>query len=66
MDGTSAVSLPREPPMMGSVEMPRTDSHGDGALRRPRPLSPLRRLHLLTRRLHIDLLRICSASSPAL
>ncbi|PNG91065.1 hypothetical protein SMF913_26530 [Streptomyces malaysiensis] len=56
--------------MMGSVEMPRTDSHRDGARRRPRPLSPLRRLlapadHLLTRRLHIDLLRICSASSPA-
>ncbi|MCQ8188587.1 cell envelope biogenesis protein OmpA [Streptomyces rugosispiralis] len=43
--------------------MPRTDSHRDGARRRPRPLSPLRRL--LTRRLHIDLLRICSAASPA-
>ncbi len=50
--------------MMGPVEMPSTVGGNEEARRLPRPtFPPFSRS--LTRRLHIDLLRVCTAGSPA-
>ncbi|GAA3658380.1 hypothetical protein GCM10022420_039760 [Streptomyces iranensis] len=59
-----ATPLTRGTPMTGSVEMFRTDDTRAWARRHSRPTHPLRP-RSLTRRLHIDLLRISSSYSPA-